>query len=281
MTFTGPDSRLLNPPARAGVEGARRFAVECLYFGMKNARACLFAALLFAAVFLVPRAGVLGLPRYDVLLLIALSILAWMVLFKFESRDDLEALGICFVAGFVLEVFKTSSTIQSWSYPDVAYTKLFGVPLFAGFMYAAVGSYVIQTWRLFELCILRHPPYWMGCAVSIMVYANFFTQHYIGDYRLYIAACAAGMYARSTVVFRPMDRDRKMPLVLSFGLIGFVIWLAENTFTFFSLRRYLNPIATWSTVFIGKWSSWSLIVLIVFILVARLKFIKAHANGHD
>ena len=39
----------------------------------KEARACLFVGLFFIAVFAVPRAGILGLPRYDVLLLIALA----------------------------------------------------------------------------------------------------------------------------------------------------------------------------------------------------------------
>ena len=57
------------------------------------------------------------------------------------------------LVGFALEWFKTSSDIQSWSYPDEAYTKIGGVPLFAGFMYAAVGSYIIQAWRLFDLKI--------------------------------------------------------------------------------------------------------------------------------
>lgn len=35
---------------------------------------------------------------------------------------------------FALEVFKTSAGIKSWSYPDFAYSKVFGVPLFSGFM---------------------------------------------------------------------------------------------------------------------------------------------------
>ena len=52
--------------------------------------------------------------------------------------------------------------------------------------------------------------------MAILIYANFFAHHYIGDYRWYLAACALGLYARSTVVFRPMDRDRTMPLLLSF-----------------------------------------------------------------
>jgi hypothetical protein len=34
--------------------------------------------------------------------------------------------------------------------------------------------------------------------------------------------------ARATVILRPLDRDRNMPLLLAFVLIGFFIWLAEN-----------------------------------------------------
>ena len=281
MTWTALDNRLWNPPARAGLEGAPRFALEFLYFGLKNARACLFAALLFAAVLLVPRAGVLGLPRYDVLLFISLSILAWMVLVKLETCNALKVLGLCFVAGFMLEVFKTSSKIQSWSYSDFAYTKLFGVPLFAGFMYAALGSAIIQAWRLFRVCTLRHPPYWLACVVAIFIYANFFTHHYIGDYRLYIAACAAGLYARVTVVFRPMDRDRKIPLLLFFVLFGFCAWLAESISTFFSLWRYLNPLGAWSAAHVVRWSSCSLFVVMTIAVIAKLKHIKAHAHLPD
>ena len=52
----------------------RRAAVEFLFFGIKQARACLFAGLFFAAVFTVPRAGLFGVPRYDLLLVIAIAI---------------------------------------------------------------------------------------------------------------------------------------------------------------------------------------------------------------
>ena len=61
------------------------------------------------------------------------------------------------IVGFALEAFKTSGAIQSWAYPDFAYTKLLGVPLFAGFMYAAVGSYIIQAWRILDVRIIHHP----------------------------------------------------------------------------------------------------------------------------
>jgi uncharacterized membrane protein YoaT (DUF817 family) len=256
----------------------RPAAVEFLYFGLKQVRACLFAGLFFAAVFTVPRAGLFGIPRYDLLLIIALAIQAWMVWAKIESWDELKAITLFHVIGFGLEVFKTSSGIRSWSYPDFAYTKVFGVPLFSGFMYAAVGSYIIQAWRLVDLRIRHHPPYWMAAVIAVAIYANFFTHHFIGDYRWYLAAIALGLYARTTVVFRPHDRDRTMPLLLSFLLIGFFIWLAENINTFFGIWRYPHQLGAWTSVHVSKWSSWSLLVIMTFTIVANLKHIKERVH---
>ena len=254
----------------------RDAALEFLAFGLKQVRACTFVGLFFAAVFSMPRAGAFGIPRYDLLLLYALVVQAGMVLSKLETFDELKAICLFHAVGFLLEVFKTSSTVASWSYPDPGYTKLFGVPLFSGFMYAAVGSYVIQAWRLFELRVRHHPPYWMAWLIALAIYANFFTHHYIGDFRWYIVACALGLYARTTVTFIPLHRKRSMPLLLSFVLIGFFIWLAENISTFFGVWRYPNQIGAWATVHIGKWSSWSLLVIMTFTIVANLKHIKAH-----
>jgi uncharacterized membrane protein YoaT (DUF817 family) len=272
------DDHLLRQDDRPDLVGLSRGLVEFLYFGLKEARACLFAGLFFAAVFTVPRTGLFGLPRYDVLLVVALAIQAWMVWAKLETVDELKAISLFHVIGFVLEAFKTSSGIKSWVYPDFAYTKLFGVPLFSGFMYAAIGSYIIQAWRLFELRVVHHPPYWMAGAVALLIYANFFTHHYIGDYRWYIAACALGLYARATVIFRPLDRDRRMPLMLSFVLIGFFIWLAENISTFFGIWKYPNQMGAWSAVHVGKWSAWSLLIIMTFTIVANLKHIKARIH---
>jgi uncharacterized membrane protein YoaT (DUF817 family) len=275
------DAHFLDTRVRPQLKGWQRALVEFWYFGIKQARACLFVGLFFAAVFLVPRAGVFGVPRYDVLLLVAIAIQAWMLWAKLETFDELKAICLFHVVGFALEAFKTSGGIRSWSYPDVAYTKVFGVPLFSGFMYAAVGSYIIQSWRFLDLRVRHHPPHWMAALVAIAIYANFFTHHYIGDYRWYLAACALGLYARTTVVFRPLDRDRVMPLLLAFLLIGFFIWLAENISTFFSIWRYPNQMGAWTTVHVGKWSSWSLLVIMTFTIVANLKHIKARIHVPD
>ncbi len=268
------DSHLLHISPNAALRGFARFITEFIYFGIKEARACLFVVLFFTAMMLTPRAGVWGLPRYDVLLLVALLIQVCMVWTKLESLDELKAICVFHVVGFALEAFKVSSAIKSWGYPDFGYTKVLGVPLFSGFMYAAVGSYIIQAWRLFDLRIEHHPPYWMTGLISLLIYANFYTHHYIGDYRWYLAAVALGLFARTTVIFRPYDRDRKMPLLLAFVLIGFFIWLAENIGTFWGMWKYPNQLGAWSVVHVGKWSSWSLLVIMTFSLVASLKHIK-------
>ena len=272
------DGHLLDFKPRLQLTGFRRFTVEFFYFGIKEARACLFVVLFFTTMFSVPRSGILGIPRYDVLLMAAIAIQLWMACAKLETIDELKSICLFHGIGFVLEVFKTSSGIQSWAYPDFAYSKVLGVPLFSGFMYAAVGSYVIQAWRLLDVRIRHHPPYWIAGLNALAIYANFFTHHYIGDYRWYIAAFTLGLYARASVIFRPLDRDRKMPLLLSFILIGFFIWLAENISTFFGAWRYPNQIGAWAVVHLGKWSSWSLLVIMTFTIVANLKHIKSQIH---
>ena len=281
MPIAALDAALARTTPWAPLARLPRGLVEFLYFGVKEARACLFAGLFFAAIFVVPRAGLGGIPRYDLLLLIALAIQAFMVLAKLETIDELKAITLFHLVGFVLEAFKTSPGVASWSYPDSAYTKVLGVPLFSGFMYAAVGSYVIQAWRLLDVRIRHHPPYWLATLVALAIYVNFFTHHWIGDYRWYIAACALGVYARTTVVFRPLDRDRRMPMLLAFVLVGFFIWLAENFSTFFGIWRYPDQLGAWSTVHVGKWSSWSLLVVMTFTIVAHLKHIKASIHVPD
>jgi uncharacterized membrane protein YoaT (DUF817 family) len=275
MSLASIDKWLLSRSARSSCPKIQAFVYEFWIFGLKQIRACLFVGLFFTAVFITPRAGLFGIARYDLLLIWALIIQIWMLRSKLETWDEVKAIGLFHLIGFALEVFKTSGAIQSWSYPDTAYTKLFGVPLFAGFMYAAVGSYIIQAWRLFNLKIRHHPVYWISILVAILIYANFFTHHYIGDYRWYLAAVALGLYSRTMVTYSPASKERQMSLLLSFVLIGFFIWLAENFSTFLGLWRYPNQLGAWSLVDLGKWSSWSMLVIMTVTIVANLKHYKS------
>lgn len=264
------DQFLIAPPA-VDVHGIQRFLLEFLWFGLKEARACLFAGLIFLAIFTVPRNGIWGIPRYDVLLLIAITIQSLMMMLKLENWAELRAICLFHIFGFILEVFKTSATIGSWHYPDAGWSKVFSVPLFSGFMYAAVGSYIIQCWRLQNLKIYFHPPLILTVILSGALYVNFFTHHFIGDYRWYLAAIALGLYIRTTVEFTPYDRPRRMPILLAFTLIGFFIWLAENISTFFGIWQYPNQMGAWATVHVGKWGAWSLLVMLSFTITLFLK----------
>jgi uncharacterized membrane protein YoaT (DUF817 family) len=268
------DEWLIRRTEQTTLTGYKRFLVEFLFFGLKNARACLFAGLFFLSIMAVPRTGIVGLPKYDVLLVIALLIQGGMVYTKLETWDELKAITLFHVVGFALEAFKVSGSIQSWSYPEFAYTKILGVPLFSGFMYAAVGSYIIQAWRLFDMRVRHHPSYWLAILAAVLIYINFFTHHYIGDYRWYIGAFVLGLYSRTRVIFCPYDKDRWMPLLLGFILTGFFIWLAENLGTLFGVWRYPNQMGAWATVHIGKWSSWAMLVVMTFTIIVNLKHLK-------
>ena len=130
-------NHLLTPIApQQELRGWARAAKEFLYFGVKQPRACLFASLIFLAVFIVPRGDVLGFPRY--LLVMTLAIPAYRLWAKLETWGEAKAIGLFHAVGFALEVFKTSVYIGSWRYPDAPHTKLWGVPLFLDFMYTAV-----------------------------------------------------------------------------------------------------------------------------------------------
>lgn len=271
------DRFLMHPPATR-LTGMAHFGLDFLWFGIKELRACLFAGLFFVAIFSVPRAGLFGIARYDVLLLIALAIQLMMIAVRLESWDELKAITLFHLLGFALELFKTSSAIGSWHYPDDAWSKIGGVPLFSGFMYAAVGSYIIQCWRLMDLKIRHHPPILFAVLLSLALYANFFTHHFIGDYRWHIACIALGLYARSEVIFTPYDRPYRMPLLVAFILIGFFIWLAENLGTLFGVWQYPNQIGAWATVHVGKWGAWSLLVMMTFTITLFLKDIKQRVH---
>ncbi|MFE4522422.1 DUF817 family protein [Cytobacillus firmus] len=72
----------------------------------------------------------------------------------------------------------------------------------------------------------------------------------------------------------------RMPPALSFVLIGFFIWIAENTATFFGAWEYPNQADAWSLVHLEKVSSWLLLVIARFLIVARLKQVKGKTPCH-
>jgi uncharacterized membrane protein YoaT (DUF817 family) len=72
-----------------------------------------------------------------------------------------------------------------------------------------------------------------------------------------------------------------MPLILSFLLTGFFIWLTENIATFLGAWQYPNQKHNWNLVHPGKVTSWLLLFIVSFVIVAQLKKIKAKQSGFE
>lgn len=247
---------------------------ELVIFALKEARACIFAGLFFGILFLSNSIPLFGLPRYDFIFVAAVALQVTLVQKRIETKDELLTLCAFHALGFILELFKTHPSIGSWSYPESAFFVIGTVPLYSGFMYAAVASYICQAWRLFNLDLQHLPPRLLSLPLCVAIYFNFFTHHFIGDYRWYLIAGVVGVFWRTTVQFTITKKRRNIPLVLAFLLIGFFIWIAENISTYLGAWQYPDQEHTWTLVSAGKINAWFLLVIISFVIVADLKHIR-------
>src|SRR5262245_61314849 len=246
-------------------------SLEFLVFGLKQAAACVFAGSFLLLLALSGRIEIPGLARYDFLFLAAIAIQLTLVATRLESWREVAVLSLFHAIGMGLELFKTSPEVAAWSYPEPALLRVATVPLYSGFMYAAVASYMMQAWRLLSLRLSGFAPLAWAVTLCVGIYANFFTNHYIADLRWLLAAAVLIVFRRTRVHFTVIGQERQMPLVLSFGLIGFFVWVAENVATFFGAWAYPDQLRGWAIVGPSKISSWMLLVIISFIIVAALK----------
>lgn len=256
---------------RAEARGpAAHFIYEFVRFGVKQAWACLFGALLLALLigthFFYPKGA--ALARYDFLVIAAVVIQIVMLVFKLETIEEAKVILVFHVVGTAMEVFKTS--VGSWIYPEASILRIAGVPLFTGFMYAAIGSYIARCWRLFDFRFTRHPPVWVLGILSGAIYLNFFAHHYVWDIRPLLFAAAIVLIGPCTIYYKIWKTHRHMPLLLGLALVALFIWFAENIGTFTAAWAYPNQRHGWQLVSVGKLGSWFLLMLISYTLVAAL-----------
>ncbi len=247
--------------------GWRLWLYEFLLFGFKQAWACLFGGLLLALLlgthFFYPEDALLH--RYDFLTLAALAIQAAMLAFRLETWAEAKVILIFHVVGTVMELFKTAA--GSWIYPEASVLHIGAVPLFSGFMYAAVGSYIARVWRIFDFRYSAYPPRWATWVLAAAIYVNFFAHHWWPDIRLVLFAATILLFARTRVHFRNWRVHRWMPLLVGFLLVALFIWGAENIGTFAQAWTYPGQEQGWRMVSPAKLGSWFLLMLISFVLV--------------
>ncbi|MCB1454178.1 MAG: DUF817 domain-containing protein [Rhizobiaceae bacterium] len=252
---------------RSGLSGA---LIEFIVFGLKQAWACLFGGAMLALIigtrlFWPDDAG---LTRYDFLFLAALSIQLGMLVFRLETLDEAKVILIFHVVGTAMEVFKTSA--GSWIYPEESIFHIGAVPLFSGFMYAAVGSYLARITRIFDMRYSGYPPLWTTVALAAAIYVNFFAHHFTVDIRLVLFAAAALLFFRTSVHYRVFRFRHRMPLLLGFLLVALFIWFAENIGTWSRAWLYPGQEAGWTPVSIQKLGAWYLLMIISFVLVTLI-----------
>jgi uncharacterized membrane protein YoaT (DUF817 family) len=241
---------------------------ELLIFGVLQAWACLFAGVLLGFILLTKFSYPMWMPiaRYDFLLLIALGTQFALLALKFERIEEAKVILIFHVVATVMELFKTAK--GSWIYPDANVVRIAGVPLFSGFLYSAVGSYIARCWRLFDFRFSSYPDVRWTWLLALLIYVNFFTHHYIVDARVALFAMAAVIYGRTMIHFTVDRVPRRMPLLLGFFLVSLFIWLAENIGSFSAIWLYPHQLRSWSPVTWGKLGSWFLLMIISFVLVS-------------
>ncbi|UWW09354.1 DUF817 family protein [Mycolicibacterium brumae] len=199
-------------PAKTGgrraVAHLGHVAAQLWRFGMIQLQCCGFAIAVIgglAASTLLRGYWDAPILRYDALLLYLILVQALFLLTRLETPGELLVICVFHLAGLGLEWFKVA--VGSWHYPEPGVATLGGVPLYAGFMYAAVGSYICQAFRRFDLQISDYRLGLVGM-LAVLAYLNFFSHQVIVDLRDaimagFLLACArmrTGVHHRRTPV---------------------------------------------------------------------------------
>ena len=254
---------------------------EFLRFGVKQGWASLFGGLLLVLLMgtylFWPRGA--ALARYDFLFLSCLAIQGALLATRMETWEEARVIFVFHLVGTVMEIFKTA--MGSWTYPEANLFRIGGVPLFTGFMYAAVGSYIARAWRLFAFRFTRHPPFWAVLALAVAIYVNFFTHHFTWDARWVLFAATGLLFGRCWIHFRPWRRYRRMPMIVGLLLVALFIWVAENLGTFAGAWLYPNQRGGWAPVPLSKLGAWFLLMIISYALVFALHRGTVDARAPD
>ncbi|MDF1825251.1 MAG: DUF817 domain-containing protein [Verrucomicrobiales bacterium] len=247
---------------------------ELLWFGKTQILACVFGLLLLAGLLLsrywLPD---VSLSRSDLLFLYALFLQGALIAFRLEHKEEVLVILAFHLLATLMEWFKTSPAIGSWAYPDEGVIfRVYQVPLFAGFLYSSVGSYIARSWRLFDFQFHRYPPVWMTVVLALLAYGNFFTHHFVVDIRWFLIAVSMLIFGRTTLLFKTGKRYRRIPLLAGLGFVAFAIWGAENLGTYARAWIYPGQEEGWEMVSIQKFWAWYLLMLLSFVLVSLVRF---------
>lgn len=239
---------------------------EFLLFGLKQAWSCLFGGVMLSALIATKHvwSADWSIHRYDALFAFALTVQMLMLASRLESFSEVKVIAVYHVVGTAMEIFKVH--MGSWNYPEPAVMAIAGVPLFSGFMYGSVGSYMARAIRVFDMRFTDFPTRAWTIVLSLAIYANFFGHHFFFDIRWALFAATGLLYGRVRIYFTVDEIPRWMPLVVAACLTSVFMWVAENVGTFTGTWLYPGQL-TWHLVSLDKLGSWYLLLFVSFTLV--------------
>lgn len=245
------------------------FFTELWHFFLANFRASLFGIFLLATFLITEVVTIPFIGRYDVIFLAALGFQIIALLFKFEQPREFGVIILFHILATGMELFKTNPAIGSWMYPGIpgAIFVLGTVPLFTGFLYSAIGSYISRAFIFLKLTFERFPAYYHLWILAVLIYVNFFTHHFFFDIRYLLFAYVFVIFFKTRVRFQVYKKERRMPFLLTVFLTALFVWIAENIGTLTHVWTYPNQIAVWQLVPLGKFGSWFLLLILSFALV--------------
>lgn len=237
---------------------------NALRFSFTIVSSCMFGIALLCLIGVTSMIE-LPLPRFDALFLSALLIQIFLVAFRYEHTREVVVIGIFHILGTCMELFKTS--MGSWQYSGDGFFMIGSVPLFAGFMYASVGSAIARSIRLFSIEFIELPKRTALLLLAASIYINFFTHHFVYDIRYIIIICIIGLFARTQMKIAHAGKTYTIHFLLGAVSVACAIWFAENVATYLDIWRYPHQADAWRPVHIEKITSWFLLMLVSFALV--------------
>jgi len=249
------------------------FFKSCFEFSFKAASAALFGILLLLAFVMTAAMGsqeFYGFFRYDYLLFYALIIQACLLYLKLESWAEAKVIALFHIMAMGMEIFLTHPQIASWQYPQPAVFRILTVPLFAGFMYSAVGSFFARSLRLFQVSFEKLPNFSNMLALAVLSYINFMSKFFVPDIRLGLFAWSVIIFWKTKIRFQLQQHPLQLPMLPVLIVLAFIIWIAENISTFNKIWLYPSQIEAWHMVGWGKLGSWYLLLLLSLVLVLKI-----------
>lgn len=215
-------------------------------------------------------ASIPGVYRYDLLLIIALVAQLVLVVTRLETPKEVLAIVVFHVCAMAMEIFKTSPAVGSWVYPEPAIFALATVPLFTGFLYSSVGSYMARASRINKFIFTNMPRKRVLLPIALLIYVNFFTNHFTVDVRWVIFVLLIIIFWKTKLSAELTTKRYVIHPLISNGLLALFVWFAEQIGTFAQAWMYPNQIAGWKPVTFHMFTSWYLLLIFSFILISLI-----------